>query len=232
MKRILSLALTALMLCCAFVSAQASDFGLGDLGDLFGSMYNDSSDMMPKNITMPKQFSITYEYVENGKFREVTMEKDANDNYHYKDNEDEYLFVKDGKGYKVAIGTVNGFAYKNNDKYAFDYVKELTEKFWKCATPLDDDFTMGTTTEDGTGEVCGRKTNKFKVELGMSYSFGGYSAGLSEATYYDFDTETGICMASSSDEKASVMGMSSSDSDGGFECTRFELNDVTLPTID
>ena len=34
------------------------------------------------------------------------------------------------------------------------------------------------------------------------------------------------------EKKASIMYMSFSDSDGGFECTRFELNDVALPTMD
>jgi len=221
MKKLFS-ALLACMLavtCCA--TALATDFDLGDLGNLFSSMYNNSSDMMPKNITMPREFSITYEYVENGRMREVTMERDSSDNYHYKDGENEYLFVKDGRGYRVAIGTVNGFAYKNHEKSTFDYVKELTEKFWKCATPLDDDFTMGTTTEEGTGEICGRKTNKYKVELGLGYNFGGYSMSMSEATYYDFDAETGICLASTSNENVSVMGLNSADSDGGFECTRF-----------
>lgn len=230
MKKIIAVVLTVVLLCGSFVVANASDFGLSDL---FGSMYNDSSNKMPKNITMPKKFSITYEYVENGKFREVTMEKGENENYHYKDSEDEYLFVKDGKGYKIAIGTVNGFAYKNNDKYTFDHVKELTQKFWACATPLDDDFTMGTTTEEGTGEICGRKTNKYKVDLGFGYNFGGYSMSMSEATFYDFDQDTGICLASSSNEDVSVMGMNAGDGEqAGFECTRFELNDVTLPKVD
>ncbi len=230
MKKCLAVILVAILLCGILPAACASDFGLGDL---FGSMYNSSSDMMPKNITMPKAFSITYEYVEDGKYKEVTLEKDANDNYHYKDSEDEYLFVKDGKGYKIAIGTVNGFAYKSNDKYTFDRVKELTQKFWTCATPLDDDFTMGTTTEAGTGEICGRKTNKFKVDLGFGYNFGGYSMSMSEATFYEFDQETGICLASSSNGDVSVMGMNAGDGEqAAFECTRFELNDVVLPTVE
>ena len=230
MKKCLAVILATILLCGMIPVACASGF---DFGDMFNSMYNNSSDMMPKNIAMPKQFSITYEFVEDGKFKEVTMEKDANDNYHYKDNEDEYLFVKDGKGYKIAIGTVNGFAYKNNDKYTFERIKELTRKFWSCATPLDDDYTMGTTTEEGSGEICGRKTNKFKVDLGFGYNFGGYSMSMSEATYYEFDQETGICLASSSNEDVNVMGMSAGDGEqAGFECTRFELNDVSLPTVD
>ncbi len=230
MKKCLAILLAVLLLCGMIPCASASGF---DFGDMFNSMYNSSSDMMPKNITMPTKFSITYEYVEDGKFKEVTMEKDESDNYHYKDNDDEYLFVKDGKGYKIAIGTVNGFAYKNNDKYTFDRVKELTQKFWSFATPLDNDFTMGTTTEEGTGEICGRKTNKFKVDLGFGYSFGGYSMSMSEATFYDFDQETGICLASSSNEDVSVMGINAGDGEqAGFECIRFELSDVLLPTID
>ena len=230
MKKILSIFLTAVLLCSCLASASAGDFGLGDL---LGSMYNNSSSKMPGNITMPNQFSIRYEFVEDGKFREVTMEKDANENYHYKDNEDEYLFVKDGKGYRIAIGTVNGFAYKNEDKYTFDRVKELTAKFWACATPLESDLTMGTTTEEGTGKICGRATNKFKVDLGFGYNFGGYSMSMSEATFYDFDQETGICLASSSNEDMTVMGMNTGDGEqAGFECTRFELNDITLPTVD
>ena len=230
MKKCLAVILATILLCGMIPVACASGF---DFGDMFNSMYNNSSDMMPKNIAMPKQFSITYEFVEDGKFKEVTMEKDANDNYHYKDNEDEYLFVKDGKGYKIAIGTVNGFAYKNNDKYTFERIKELTRKFWSCATPLDDDYTMGTTTEEGSGEICGRKTNKFKVDLGFGYNFGGYSMSMSEATYYEFDQETGICLTSYSNEDVNVMGMSVGDDEqAGFECTRFELNNVSLPTVD
>ncbi len=230
MKKYLPVILMIVFLCGAFPAAFASDFGFGDL---FDSMYNNSSDMMPKNITMPKTFSITYEYVEEGKFKEVTMKKDANENYHYKDNEDEYLFIKDGKGYKIAIGTVNGFVYKNNEKYTFNHVKELTEKFWSCATPLDEDFTIGTTTEEGTGEVCGRKTNKYKVDFGFGYNLGGYNMSMSEATFYDFDQETDICLASSSSEDVNVMGMNAGDGEqAAFECTHFELNDVVLPTVE
>jgi len=230
MKKCLSTVLALLFLLGTLSAAYATDL---DFGNLFGSLYNESSSMMPQNITMPTQFSITYEYAEDGKFKEVTMEKDINDNYHYKDNEDEYLFVKDGRGYKIAIGTVNGFVYKSNDKYTFDRVKELSQKFWNCATPLDDDFTMGTTTEEGTDEVCGRKTNKFKVDLSFGYSFGGYNMSMSEATFYDFDQETGICLASSSNEDVRVMGMTSGNGvEAGFECTHFELSNVTLPSID
>lgn len=230
MKKCLAVILATILLCGIIPVADASGF---DFGDMFNSMYNNSSDIMPKNISLPKQFSITYEYVEDGKFKEVVMEKDENDNYHYKDSEDEYLFIKDGKGYKIAIGTVNGFAYKNNDKYTLDHVKEITKRFWLCATPLEDDFTMGTTTEEGSGEICGRKTNKFKVDLGFGYNFGGYSMSMSEATYYEFDQETGICLASSSNEDVNVMGMNAGDGEKtGFECTRFELNDVTIPTVD
>ncbi len=228
MKKVLSIVLATLMLVFFQVSSQAADI---DFGKLFSSLYNDTSSMMPKNITLPKEFSITYEYNEDGKIREVTMERDAHDNYHYKDSEDEYLFIKDGRGYKIAISTLNGFVYKNNNKYDFNHIKELTEKFWKCATPLDDDITMGTTTSEGTGNICGRKTNKFKVELGMGYSFGGYSVSMSDATYYDFDAETDICLASSSSDTVSVLGMSSGDNDNGFECIRFELSKVTLPTV-
>ena len=230
MKRCVAVILTVILLCGVITAAYAS--GL-DFGDLFGSMYNDSSDMMPKNITMPRKFSITYEFVEDGKFKEVTMEKDEDDNYHYKDNDDEYLFIKDGKGYRIAIGTVNGFAFKNNEKYTFDRVKELTRRFWSCATPLDEDITIGTTTEEGTGEICGRQTNKFKVDLGFGYNLGGYSMSMSEATYYDFDQDTGICLASSSNENVNVMGMNAGDGEQtAFECTRFEINDVVLPAID
>ena len=230
MKKCLAFVLVTILFCGMVTTVCASGF---DFGGMLNSMYNNSSDMMPKNITMPNQFSITYEYVEDGKFKEVVLEKDEGDNYHYKDSEDEYLFVKDGKGYKIAIGTVNGFAYKNNDKYTFDRVKEITHRFWSCATPLDDDFTMGTTTEEGTGEICGRKTNKFKVDLGFGYSFGGYNMSMSEATFYEFDQETGICLASSSNEDVSVMGMNAGDGEqAGFECTRFELGNVTIPKID
>lgn len=229
MKKNISLFLVMFMLCSIQISAQASEI---DFGKLFSSILNDSSNMIPKNISLPKEFSITYEYVDDGKIREVTMERDAHDNYHYKDDEDEYLFIKDGRGYKIAIGTLNGFVYKNNSKYDFNHIKQLTEKFWKCATPLDDDITMGTTTSEGNGEVCGRKTNKYKVELGMGYSFGGYSVSMSDATYYDFDAETDICLASSSSESVSVLGMSSDDNnDKGFECIRFELHNITTPVV-
>ena len=228
MKKSLSVLLVAIMLFSVQVSALATDF---DFGQLFSSIYNNSSSMMPKNITLPQEFSITYEYIEDGKIREVTMERDARDNYHYKDSEDEYLFVKDGRGYKIAVATLSGFVYKNINKYDFNHIKKLTEKFWKCATPLDDDITMGTTTAEGNGKVCGRKTNKFKVELGMGYSFGGYSVSMSDATYYDFDAETDICLASSSSETVSVIGMSSGDNDNGFECTRFEIKNVTIPSV-
>ena len=230
MRRVMGVVLAVILAIGMLATASASDFGLGDL---FGSVYNDSSGMMPKNITMPKQFSITYEYSEDGRYKEVLMEKDANDNYHYRDSEDEYLFIKDGKGYKVAVGTVSGFAFKSNDKYTMDYLKEQTETFWKFATPLDDDVTFGTTTAEGEGEICGRKTNRFKVDLGLGYSFGGYSVSMSEATWYEFDQETGICLGSSTNEDVSVMGMNTGDGDQeGFECTRFELEDVVLPTVE
>ena len=80
----------------ALVSGMVSTAGAGSLGlgDLFNSIYGSSSSSIPKDVKMPNQFSITYEYTDSGKFREVTMEKDNNGNYHYKDSENEYLFVK------------------------------------------------------------------------------------------------------------------------------------------
>lgn len=104
MKKFMLFVLALLLLCSTLVPAHASDFSLSDF---LNSMYNTSSDTMPKNVKMPQQFSITYEYVEDGKYREVTMECDLSGNYHYKDNEDEYLFVKSGSGYKIAINTLD-----------------------------------------------------------------------------------------------------------------------------
>lgn len=68
MKKFMLFVLALLLLCSTLVPAQASDFSLSDF---LNSMYNTSSDTMPKNVKMPQQFSITYEYVEDGKYREV-----------------------------------------------------------------------------------------------------------------------------------------------------------------
>ena len=125
----------------------------------------------------------------------------------------------------------NGYKFHVADKYMTRAGNSNEQKL----VPFnpDDDFAMGTTTEEGSGEVCGRKTNRFKVDLGFGYNFGGYSMSMSEATFYDFDQETGICLASSTNENVNVMGMNSGDDeDEGFECIRFELNKVTLPTVD
>lgn len=218
------------------ISGMVSTVCAGSLGfgDLFNSIYGSSSSSIPKNIRMPDQFSITYEYTDSGKFREVTMEKDRSGNYHYRDSENEYLFVKAGSGYRIAIGTVNGFAYKNEEKYTLDYIKTLSSRFWDCATPdVQEIEILGTVSEDGTGEVCGRKTDRFKVELGMSYSVGGYGMSMSEGTFYDFDHDTGICLASSSSGNVSAFGLNmSDDSDDNFECIHFELKNVTLPSVE
>ena len=229
MKKMLSFVFAVMLVCGSAACAQGDSF---DFGSLFGSLYNGSSSMMPKNVSMPDQFSIAYEYTDSGKFRQVLMEKDKAGNYHYKDSSDEFLFIKDGKGYRIAVSTVNGFAYKDTEKYSFDYVKSLTGKFWECAAPLDDDITLGSTTSEGQGQICGRKTDKFKVDLGMGYSIGGYSVSMSEATYYEFDRETGICLASSMSDDVSFMGINAGDDDlDGFECVRFELRDVSLPSV-
>lgn len=229
MKKRLLAVITAGIVCGMSFGAGATDV---DFGELFSSLEEMYSDPIESDINMPEKFSITYEYVEDGKFKEVTMEKDEMNNYHYKDSEDEFLFISDGNGYRFAIGTVSGFAYKNEDKYTFDYVKEQTSKFWHYVDPLEDEITMGTKTDEGTSEICGRPTNKYKIEWGMDYNFGGYNMSMSDATYYEMDQETGICLASSSNSDVSVMGISSSDEGTeGFECIRFELEDVTLPEI-
>ena len=85
------------IICGMNITVYASDV---DFGDLLGSMAGMSSDSIGNDVSMPDAFSITYEYVENGMFKEVTMEKDEQDNYHYKDSEDEFLFIKDGNGYR------------------------------------------------------------------------------------------------------------------------------------
>jgi len=228
MKKVVAFVLL-LILFCSSLTAQATNL---DFGELFNSVYNSSSSAMPRSFHMPEEFSIVYEYVEEGKFKEVLMEKDKNDNYHYKDHEDEFLFVKEGRGYRIAIATMNGFVYKNKDKYDFDYIKELTSKFWKCAEPLED-YQMGTTTEEGSGNICGRKTNKFKVELGLGYNLNGLNVSMSDATFYEFDAETGICMASSKKDNISYLGMNLSDGDNsGFECISFETDRIVLPKVD
>ena len=64
MKKNISLFLVMFMLCSIQISAQASEI---DFGKLFSSILNDSSNMIPKNISLPKEFSITYEYIDDGK---------------------------------------------------------------------------------------------------------------------------------------------------------------------
>ena len=225
MKKVLMVVVMVVLIGGMVSTACAGSLGFGDL---FNSIYGSSSSSIPKNIRMPDQFSITYEYTDSGKFREVTMEKDRSGNYHYRDSENEYLFVKAGSGYRIAIGTVNGFAYKNEEKYTLDYIKTLSSQFWDRATPDVQEIEIL-----GSGEICGRKTNRFKVELGMSYSVGGYGMSMSEGTFYDFDHDTGICLASSSSENVNAFGLNmSDDSDDNFECIHFELKNVTLPSVE
>ena len=231
MKKGFTLMLVLCLLCTLVPAAGAEGMGLGDLLGMFGQ---GSSGKLPGKITMPDRFSITYEYSEDGKYREVTMEKDGNGSYHYADSEDEYLFVAEGNGYRMAVKTVNGFAYKNREKYTFDAVRSLTSRFWECATPdMEEMAFLGTVKEDGTGEVCGRKTDRYLVEVGMSYSFGGYDMSVSEGTRYEFDHETGVCLASSASGDVNAFGFSVSDDSGdGFACIRFELGDVRLPAVE
>ena len=229
MKKLISMAAVVFLLVGIASVSSAGDFGFGDI---FGSAFGTSSVQLPGKYKMPDEFSITYEYAEDGKYREVTLEKDKSGSYHYKDHEDEYLFIKDGKGYRVAVGTVSGFVLRSNEKYDLDYVKTLTEKFWSCAAPLEDDIAMGTVTEEGSGEICGRKTKQYKVDLGLGYSLGGYTMSMSEATYYAFDAETNICLASSTNEDVHVMGLSAGDGEqDAFECIRFEIAGVKLPAL-
>ena len=232
MKKGIRIAIILMLICTLTGTAAATSL---NLGDLFNSVYGgESSTSLPRNVSMPDEFSITYEYSDSGKYREVTMEKDRSGNYHYKDSEDEYLFVRERNGYRIAIGTVNGFAFKNNDKYTMDHIKTLTAKFWDCATPDTDSLSiLGKVVEDGNGTVCGRKTNRYKIDVGMSYNIGGFGMSMNEGMVYDFDQETNVCLASKGSEAVSAFGLNMSDDSGdSFECIHFELSNIKLPTVD
>ena len=227
MKKVISVVLVALMLITPIISAHAYD----DLDALLGGFYGRSSNNLPGKPNMPDQFSITYEYAANGRFFQVTMEKDINENYHYLQGNDEYLFLKDGRGYEVAIKTVGGFFLKSDEKNTWDYVESETETFWAFVCPTDE-YSFGTITKEGEGEICNRITEKNTIEFGMGANFGGYNMSMSQNSYLEYDKETGICLASSNTEGMNVNGLDfSDDAEFNFECIRFETEDILLPEL-
>ena len=209
------------------------NFGDGDSSFSYGGE-GSGSKHIPKAITLPDVFSVTLEYTESGRYHEITLERDQTGNLHYVTEDEELLFIKTGNNkYKVATGTVNGFALRNDNTYNWEYVEEQIEAFWNLIDQTDE-FYLTTSSDDGEGEICGRKTYRITASLGASYSFGGFdlSAGFSE--FYDIDQETGMCLNKVESESASYSAINYNDSDTDviFTCTRFETENVNLPTLD
>ena len=191
---------------------------------------------LPEPVRMPAVYSIAYRRLDN-QGSEVTtlLERDADGNIHYVDGDEELVFLRTDKGfrmYPVPAGA-DGFGEWDGILLSARSVRERTAPFWNCA---DQTFMkwLGATLTEKT-QYLGRPCGLYHAAPGaLTFT---YNCDMA------IDDETGVCLSYAADEllkgavytitKDNTIEIDIEDYDIGgeemnFFCTTFETEDVSF----
>ena len=196
---------------------------------------------LPDPVRMPASYSVVYHRLNDKKQDVVTLlERDAEGNIHYLDDEKEDVFVRTEDGfhrYPMLAGQ-KGFGEWDGVSLSARSVRALTEHFWNCA---DQTFIrwLGVERTEET-EYLDRRCSLYHAEPGtITFSY-----------HCDMviDDETGICLCYTANEllKGAVFDITEDDririgigdyciggAEMSFYCTKFETESVSfaLPAV-
>lgn len=183
-----------------------------------------TAESVRNDITMPEQYSITYEIESaDGIIYTVQKTKDADGNIYFRSSEEELLFLGDGNNYILYQPDESGSfsADDQNATYNSSYVETATEKFMEFAEKSEKQFIPGM---ESTGEqtISGRECAVYMVETG--------AANFSVVYQFYVDKETGICLGW--EEEKSISGYEMESDGEVFRCTEFLTENIpSLTTL-
>lgn len=183
---------------------------------------NDIVDTVNTSVTIPEQYSISYEIQDaTGVVRTMTKTVDADGNVYFAYGEVEKLFIKDGELYQLYQKNVNGEYQATGVQAAYNqtFVDSETADFLAFAEQSKKQFIPGIEST-GEKEMAGRTCYVYGVTLGNENN------GVSYSFYVD--KETGICLGFESSKAAAGVDLGI---DGQvFTCTEFITDDVPALT--
>lgn len=200
LKRIFGLLLTAGMICCF-------------AGCSLDILDNDIAATVNSSVTMPEQYSITYEIeTTEGTIHTVKKALDSDGNIYFKSGSTELLFMKGDKHYTLYEKNADGQFVSSDsaEGYNLTYVEEATSEFSNYAQKSKNQFLPGMNS-DGEKEFLGRTCLTYSIHVGAE------NIGVT----YTFlvDEETGICLGWEEAQKVADFDLGA---DGEiFECTQF-----------
>ncbi|MGM9602944.1 MAG: hypothetical protein ACI3W5_15340 [Faecousia sp.] len=197
-------------------SVLAVAFGL--TGCSAGFSGNDIAKTINESVTMPEQYSITYEVESaSGEIHTVQKMVDSEGNTYFKDGAEELLFIKEENNYALYQKDADGcFTTKDGSAvYNSTYVKTSTAAFLTYAERSKKQFIPGMN-ESGEKEVLGRTCLVYSVGVGAEDTGVTYSVLV--------DKETGICMGW--EEAKAIFGHDVGIDGENFTCTEFLTEDI------
>ena len=191
---------------------------------------------LPDPVRMPDTYSVTYHRRDKKKNEIITLlERDADGNIHYRDGENEMVFVRTDKGFRMYPVPADGSGFGEWDGVLLSArsVRDKTSPFWDCA---DQTFIkwLGVDRTDDT-EYLGRSCGLYHAEPGtITFT---YKCDMV------IDDETGICLCYTADEllKGAVFNVTEEDTiridigdyriggeEMNFFCRTFETDNVSF----
>ena len=122
---------------------------------------------LPDPVKMPAAYSVTYQRLDKKK-NEITtlLERDEDGIIHYRDGENECVFVKTDEGFRMypILPDGDGFGEWDGVLLSARSVRSLTDNFWNCA---DQTFIkwLGTELTEET-EYLGRPCGLYHAQPG------------------------------------------------------------------
>lgn len=177
-----------------------------------------SADEIDNSVTLPEQYSITYEVeTPEGVIRTIKKTVDADGNVYFKSGDIEKLFVKDGNLYALYTKDADGnfTALDTSNAYNQSYVDTETAGFMTYAEQSKKQFIPGM-------ESSGEEVRLERTCLVYTIKLGGDNTGISYSFYVDKDT--GICLGFESDKHIAGSDLGA---DGEvFRCTEFVTENI------
>lgn len=185
---------------------------------LFASCDLPNAGEIDGSVTLPEQYSITYELeTPEGVVTTVKKAVDAEGNVYFKSGDIEKLFIKDGKLYKLYTKDEGGnfTVLDTSASYNQTYVDNETAEFMTYAEQSKKQFIPGVKS-GAEQELLGRTCLVYTIKLG------GDNTNLSYFFYVD--KETGICLGFESDKQ--IAGAELGADGQVFHCTEFLTEDI------
>ena len=168
-------------------------------------------------VVYPDTYSITYEIATSeGLVHTITKTVDANGNIYFKSIDEEKLYINNNGTYTLYEKNDLGiFATVEGARYTREAVEKDIALFEKYSKQSTNKF-IPTARKSDTTTVAGRNADVYKIGVNL--------LAVSFHHYYLIDSETGICLGVSVNNK--VFGKDSKANEETFVCVEFITNNI------